>query len=178
MTLFLPLLSKWNFFFKICVNKYIWDEEILFDLKQISFIKFERAYCFYDLHDPVISVEMHSFSDASNRMYSAFIHLCYERKSGLIKSALVCSKRKICFINGSVTIPRAKLSGVLLVCQLISSVLKALQSTLNICEIFYWTDSSIVLSWVINKDKVYKTYVMCNDWYKFEILLVILKNLS
>ena len=138
LVLLLPLLSKWNFFFQdICVNKYIWDEEILFDLKQISFIKFERAYCFYDLHDPVVSVEMHSFSDASNRMYAVFIYLCYERKSGLIKSALVCSKSKICFINGSVTIPRAKLSGVLLICQLISSVLKALQSTLNICEIFY-----------------------------------------
>ena len=38
-----------------------------FDLEQISFIKFERAYCFYDLHDTVVSVEMHSFSDASNR---------------------------------------------------------------------------------------------------------------
>ena len=44
-------------------------------------------------------------------------------------------------------------------CQFTSSVLKALQSTLDICETFYWTDSSIVLSWVINIDKVYKTYV-------------------
>ena len=35
-----------------------------------------------------------------------------------------------------------------------SSVLKALQSTLNICENFYWTDLSI-----INKEKIYKTYV-------------------
>ena len=131
------------------------------------------------MHDPVVSVEMHSFSDASNRMYAVFIYLCYERKSGLIKSALVCSKSKICFINGSVTIPRAKLSGVLLICQLISSVLKALQSTLNICEIFYWADSSIVLSWVINKDKVYKTYVQqrliqirefISDFEKFKLV--------
>ena len=69
---------------------------------------------------------MHSFSDASNRMYAAGIYLRYEIKSGLINSVLVCS-------NGSVTIPRAKLSVVLLMYQFTSSVLKALQSTLNIC---------------------------------------------
>ena len=112
----------------IYVNKFTWDEElplefysrwkeIVFDLEQISFIKFERAYCFYDLHDSVVSVEMYSFSDASNRMYAAVIYLRYEMKSRLIKSALVCSKSKICSINGLVTIPRVELSGVLLTCQ-------------------------------------------------------------
>ena len=29
----------------------------IFDLEQISFIKFERAYCFYDLYDSVVSVK-------------------------------------------------------------------------------------------------------------------------
>ena len=97
----------------------------------MSFIKFERAYCFYDLHDPVLSMETHSFGDASNKIYAAVIYLRYEMKSGLIKSALVCSKSKICSINVSVTIPRAELSGVLLMCRFTSS-------------------------WVVNKDKVYK----------------------
>ena len=64
-------------------------------------------------------------------------------------------------------------------CEFTSSVLKALQSTLNICEIFYWADSSIVLSWVINKDKVYKTYVQqqliqirefISDFEKFKLV--------
>ena len=69
------------------------------------------------MHDSVVSVEMHSFSDASNRMYAAVIYLRYEMKSRLIKSALVCSKSKICSINVLVTIPRVELSGVLLMCQ-------------------------------------------------------------
>ena len=153
----------------ICVNKFTWGEElpsefysrwkeILFNLEQISLNKFERAYCFYDLHGLVVYVEMHSFGVASNKMYAAVIYLHYKMKSGLIKSALVCSKSKSCSINGVFTIPCAELSGVLLMCQFTSSVLKALQSTLNICEIFYWADSSIVLSWVINKDKIHKTY--------------------
>ena len=45
--------------------------------------------------------------------------------------------------------------------QFASLVLNALESTLKICESFYWTDSSIVLSWVNNKDKVLKH--MCNN---------------
>ena len=100
-------------------------------------MKLERAYCFYDLHDPSVSVEIHSFSDASNRMYAAVIYLRYEMKSSLIKSAFFFSKSKICSINGSVTTPRAELSGVLLMCQLTSSVLKAFQFILDIYEIFY-----------------------------------------
>ena len=154
-------------------------EKKLFHLEQISFIKFEKAYCFYDLHDPIVSVEMDSFSDASNRMCAAVIYLRYEMKSGLIKSALDCSKSKICSINGVVPIPLAELSGVLLMCQFTSSILKALQSTLNICEFFCWTDSSIVLSWVINKHKINKTYVQqlliqipefISDFEKFKLV--------
>ena len=82
------------------------------------------------MHDPVLSMETHSFGDASNRIYAAVIYLRYEMKSQLIKSALICSKSKICS-NVSVTIPRAELSGVLLMCRFTSS-------------------------WVVNKDKVYK----------------------
>ena len=66
-------------------------------------------------------------------MYAAVIYLRCEVKSGLIKSALVFVKSKICFINGSVAIPRVELFGVLLMCQFTLSVLKALQSILNIC---------------------------------------------
>ena len=72
-------------------------------------------YGFYDLHDPVVSVEIYSFSDAPNRMYAAVIYFRFEMKSGIIKSGLVSSKSKICSVNGSVTIPLAELSGVLLV---------------------------------------------------------------
>ena len=107
------------------------------------------------MQDPAVSVEMHSFSGSSNRMYAAVIYLRYEMKSLLIKLVLVCSTSKICSINGLVSIPRAEFSGVLLICKFTSSVLKALQSTLNICENFYGTDLSI-----INKEKVCKR--MCN----------------
>ena len=104
---------------------------------------------------------MHSFSDASNRMNAAVTYLRYEIKSGLIKSALVCGKSKICSINGSVTILSTKLSGVLLMCQFTSSVLKALQSTLVICETFYWADSSMFCPGLLTKIKFIKR--MYND---------------
>ena len=85
------------------------------------------------MYDSVVSVEIHSFSGASNIMYTTVIYLRYEMKPGLIKSALVCVKRKICSINGSVAISREELFGVLLMWQFTLSVLKTLQSTLNIC---------------------------------------------
>ena len=99
---------------------------------------------------------MHSFSDASNRMNAAVTYLRYE-----IKSALVCGKSKICSINGLVTILSTKLSGVLLMCQFTSSVLKALQSTLVICETFYWADSSMFCPGLLTKIKFIKS--MYND---------------
>ena len=52
-----------------------------------------------------------------------------------------------------------------------------MESTLKICESFYWTDSPIALSWVINKDKVYKTHVQqrqirqfISDFEKFKLV--------
>ena len=69
-----------------------------FDLERIWFIKFERAYCFYGLHDPLVFLEMHSFSDASNRMDAAVIYLCFEMKSGISKSLLVCIKNQPWFV--------------------------------------------------------------------------------
>ena len=109
-----PVIVKMKILFQdICVNKFTRTEELplefcsrwketLFDLEQISFTKFKRTYCFYDLHDPVVSVEIHSFSDVPNRMYAAVIYFRFQMKSGIIKSGLVCSKSKICSVNGSV----------------------------------------------------------------------------
>ena len=60
-----------------------------------------------------------------------------------------------------------------------------MQTTLIICKIFHWTDSLIVLSWVINKDEVYKMYVpqrliqikeFISGFEKFKLVLSIIKS--
>lgn len=166
----------------ICITKVDWDTElseefcirwsdILSDLESVLFIKFNRCYCFNYIHDPIMNIQIHSFSDASNRIYAGVVYLRFILKSGIIKTSLVSSKCKISAINGSVTIPRAELNGVLLMSQITLSVYNSLKNVYDIAELFYWTDSSIVLSWVMNVDKIYKVYLQ-------QRLLQIRENIS
>ena len=48
------------------------------------------------------------------------------------------------------TIPRAELNGLLLMCELVPSIVNALKTICKFFDIYFWTDSSIVYSWVKN----------------------------
>ena len=102
------------------------------------------------IRDPVISVELHCFSGANKRNYASVIHLRFIYKSGNIKVFIVTSKSKLLTVKNSMTIPRAELNGLLLMCELVPSIVNALKTICKFCDIYFWTDSSIVYSWVKN----------------------------
>ena len=57
----------------------------------------------------------------------------------------------------TLTIPRFELSGARRLASLISSVQKAL--TIKISQIVYWTDSTIVIQWIMSSPHMLKTFV-------------------
>ena len=166
-----PITVKMKIFFQVvCIKKFNWDEEIslelqarwydlLIELEQIELIRIQRSYCFCDVNDPIVDVQVHGFSDASQRMYACATYLRFRQQSGLIKTALVTGKSKVLSIKGNVTIPRAELNGVLLMTQMIPHLVKSLSSVYKITKIFFWTDASIVFAWIKNIQKKYEKYV-------------------
>ena len=112
--------------------------------------------CYYDKRTSVASMELHGFSDASEQAYAAVVYLRIECTNGSTQVALVSSKTKVAPIK-RLTIPRLELCGAQLLAQLLHHVRLVLDIPLN--RSYAWTDSTIVLRWLVGSPKCFKTYV-------------------
>ena len=111
---------------------------------------------YFDKKSRIASLELHGFSDASERTYAAVIYLRMTNTVGEIQTSLVIAKTKVAPIK-RLTIPRLELCGAYLLAQLLHHVRQVFQ--LSLSSIYAWTDSTIVLNWLIGNPRQFKTYV-------------------
>ncbi|XP_011687438.1 PREDICTED: uncharacterized protein LOC105449753 [Wasmannia auropunctata] len=93
---------------------------------------------------PGASVEVHGFSDASERAYAAVVHLrttCAESE----RTSLVLAKTRVAPLR-RVSLPRLKLCAAALLAKLVAHTRATL--TLTRAPTFMWTDSTVVLGWI------------------------------
>lgn len=109
--------------------------------------------CYYDKGTCIVSMELHGFSDASEHAYAAVVYLRMKCSDGSIQVALVSSKTKVAPIK-KLTIPRLELCGAQLLAQLLHRVGSVLG--IPLCQSYAWTDSTIVLSWLIGSPKRFR----------------------
>ena len=76
--------------------------------------------------------------------------------TGNVQVSLVTSKTKVAPIK-CLTIPCLELCGAYLLAQLLHHVKKVFD--LSISNVYAWTDSTIVLSWLVGNHRRFKTYV-------------------
>ena len=155
-------------FQRLCIEKVNWDESregealakwnsFIDDLKALKNIRVPRRYTNHPMTElSTCSYQLHGFSDASERAYSAVVYLRTEC-DGETQVNIVASKTRVAPIKRQ-TILRLELLGATLLAQLVHSTLQALQSILQIQETFLWTDSFTVLCWIKNA-KTWKPYV-------------------
>lgn len=101
-------------------------------------------------------VELHGFSDASNKAYGGCIYI---RAVGLtyndVSVNVLCAKSRVAPLK-PVTIPTSELCSELTLAKLMKQTVKALGIHINRYAI--WTDSSVVLGWLkspLNRLKVF-----------------------
>ena len=147
------------FFQELCLNKLSWDEplegshrksydSLLNQLHKFSHVSVPR--CFFDKHKEVRSIELHGFSDASERAYAAVVYLRIEYLSGEVDTKFITSKAKVAPIKRQ-SIPRLELLAACLLAKLGSNVQEILANELHsVIQIYYWIDSMPALCWIRN----------------------------
>ncbi|KAK9686217.1 Pao retrotransposon peptidase [Popillia japonica] len=148
---------------KLWENKVDWDQalpnhlcsewhNVIKSMHAVNMIRAPR----YLVCTDTSSNELHCFSDASEKAYAACIYLKTTEPNGSCNVHLVCAKTKVAPLK-SLTIPRLELCGALLLTRLTVKTVSALKLTIS--RTIYWTDSTIVLSWIRTSPHLLKTFV-------------------
>ncbi|XP_035233257.1 uncharacterized protein LOC118205074 [Stegodyphus dumicola] len=148
---------------ELWVRKLTWDDELPTDICQewakwccechhLSKIAVPR----FILNPEADSIEIHCFSDASQRAYGTVVYVKL-RKQEEISVSFVASKCRVAPVK-RITLPRLELLGALLAARLGSGVKKLLDQKKS-SRIFYWTDAKIVLCWIKGTSTKWKSFI-------------------
>ena len=112
--------------------------------------------CYFPKSSKIVSMELHGYSDASQLAYAGVVYLRMVDESGDIHISLVLSKTKVAPIK-RLTIPRLELCGA----QLLAKLLHHCKTVFRLPpdKVFAWTDSTIVLNWLVGNPRRFNTYV-------------------
>ena len=152
----------------LCVEKVSWDDELqgAFREKYNQFINELGAMdcarvrrCFFEKGKQVKNVEIHGFSDASEKAHAGVVYLKIHYESGETDVKFVTSKAKVNPIKKQ-SIPRLELAGACLLAKLVETVRNIVTEELGpkVSNTFYWVDSVSVLCWIQN-NKPWTQYV-------------------
>ncbi|XP_029055232.2 uncharacterized protein LOC114882514 [Osmia bicornis bicornis] len=108
------------------------------------------------LHE-AIALELHGFSDASEKAYGACLYIRSTNKLGQHAVHLLCAKSRVAPLK-VVSLPRLELCAARLLVQLYKEIRKALYQV-DFKQIRFWSDSTITLHWIKTSPHLLKTFV-------------------
>lgn len=128
-----------------------WQDD-LNQLKLVNTISIPRKIA---LSTPT-KINIVGFCDASERAYGACLYLVSQDRQGNRMARLICAKSRVAPLK-TISLPRLELCGALLLAKLTVNTINALN--ISIDNIYLFSDSTIVLSWIASEPSNLKTFV-------------------
>ncbi|XP_021963617.1 uncharacterized protein LOC110859062 [Folsomia candida] len=91
-----------------------------------------------------VTHQIHGFSDASEKAYSAVVYLRTEGEDGNVTVRFIAAKTRVAPVK-QLSIPRLELCGAVILSELIQGIMQACNLS---CSVTAWTDSTLVLGWL------------------------------
>ncbi|CAK1597420.1 unnamed protein product [Parnassius mnemosyne] len=123
------------------------------ELPLLSKVTFPR-HVFTHTH----SVQLHGFSDASEKAYAACVYLRVRGDMGAVDTYLLLAKTRVAPTK-RMSIPRLELMAALLLSRLMKATLNIYGNRIPRDQIYGWSDSSVVLAWLRSSPHEWKTFV-------------------
>ena len=100
-----------------------------------------------------IEHQLHIFVDASTCAIAAIIYLrSYDNNTKQTETSFIISKCKVTPLK-SLSVPKLELEAAIIGIRLLKTVQK--ETTLKIHDTHFWTDSRVVLDWIVSKKKLF-----------------------
>ena len=112
--------------------------------------------CYFPKSVTIAYQQLHGFCDASELAYAGVVYLRLVDTTGCIHTSQVIAKTKVAPIK-RLSIPRLELCGAYLLSQLLHRCQVVFD--FSSADVFAWTDSTIVLNWIVGNPRRFKTYV-------------------
>lgn len=148
---------------QIWVSKIDWDENLSPKCLQ-DWKKFLEHYPMIDSiqvprwisYSPNCNLQFHAFCDASENAYAAAIYTRVQLENQSVFVNLLTSKSRVSPVK-NLSIPKLELCGAVLLADMVNSIIPSLN--ISNYEVFKWTDSTIVLSWLRKDPCNWKVFV-------------------
>ncbi|XP_055633642.1 uncharacterized protein LOC129773984 [Toxorhynchites rutilus septentrionalis] len=102
------------------------------------------------------TIQLHTFSDASELAYGACTYVRCTDSKGTIRVELLASKSRVAPLK-KITLPRLELCAADIAAKLHARIVKALQ--ISIAGSYFWSDFTVVLQWLQATPSTWKTFV-------------------
>lgn len=150
---------------RLWLKRLTWDEEVDSETKRdwlemrnnLNYLKEIKIPRWLLITSDVIEdVSIHGFCDASTIAYGAVAYLRVKTYNNEYKTMLIAAKTRVAPVK-PVSLPRLELCGAVLLSKLLKHISRATRIPRK--QIFAWTDSTIVLSWLTGDPTRWQTFV-------------------